>query len=390
LPLPESSSFARGFLEKEWPFLCACASPEPNPERVRSLLARDLNWDTVLPLAEEHGVQGMLAKQLGQAEFAGVPAAARQKLQAQMRAQHLFTLSMTAELFRILEGFSKAGIDCIAVKGPVISELAHGDAALRSYGDLDFLVRHKDIQAATQQLMSMGFEPKLPLKVIGSDKIPGEYLFRRKEAPRLVELHTEQTFRHYPEPMRINEMIGRKRRALLEGREVPALSLEDEVVFDCVHGGKDFWERLMWVCDVAAILAKYPQIDWGKARSSAAEVGAGRMLRTGVLLATSVFGMKLPTGIAEEIERDRESRALCDDIQKWLPYAGRKEPALTKRAIYRIKLAGGGVSGARYLMRLSLSPTEDDWVQGPVAGGSWVWEAARRPLRLIRKYGSNE
>jgi len=332
----------------------------------------------------------MLAKRLEQTEFAGVPAAARQRLQAQMRAQHLFTLSMTAELFRISEDFSKAGIDCIAVKGPVISQLAYGDPALRSYGDLDFLVRHKDVQAAVQRLMAMGFEPDLPLKVIRSDKIPGEYLFRRKETPRLVELHTEQTFRHFPEPMRIDEMIGRKRRALVEGRDVPALSLEDEVMFDCVHGGKDFWERLMWVCDVAAIFARSPEIDWEKTRRSAAEVGAERMLRTGVLLATNVFGMKLPTGIAEEIERDRESRALCDEIQKWLPYAGREQPSITKRAIYRMKLAGGGLSGARYLTRLSLSPTEDDWEQGPVASGSWLWEAARRPLRLIRKYGSEE
>ena len=357
---------------------------------MRSLLASELNWDNVLLLAEEHGVQGILAKRLEQAEFAGVPAAARQRLQARMRAQHLFTLSMTAELFRILEDFSKAGIDCIAVKGPVISQLAYGDPALRSYGDLDFLVRHKDVQAAAQRLMAMGFEPDLPLKVIRSDKIPGEYLFRRKETPRLVELHTEQTFRHYRERMRIDEMIGRKRLLLLEGRDVPALSLEDEMVFDCVHGGKDFWERLMWVCDVATILARSSEIDWERTRRSAAEVGAGRMLRTGVLLATSVFGMRLPMGIAEEIERDRESRTLCDEIQKWLPYAGRREPSLTRRAIYRINMAGGGLSGARYLMRLSLSPTEDDWEHGAVAGGSWLWEAARRPLRLIRKYGSEE
>jgi hypothetical protein len=362
----------------------------PERERIRSLLASELNWDTILQLAEEHGVQGMLAKQLEQAEFAGVPAAARQKLQARMRAQHLFTLSMTAELFRILEDFSKSGIDCIAVKGPVISQLAYGDSALRSYGDLDFLVRHKDVRAAVQRLMPMGFDPDLPLHVIQSDKIPGEYLFRRAATPRLVELHTEQTFRHYPEPMRIDEMIGRKRRVVLEGREVPALSLEDEVVFDCVHGGKDFWERLVWVCDVAAILARYPEIDWEKARRSAAEVGAGRMLRTGVLLAATVFNMKVAGGIAEEIERDRASRALRDEIQNWLPYAGRKEPSLTKRAIYRMRLAGGGLSGARYLTRLSLSPTEDDWEQGTDGGGSWLWEAARRPLRLIRKYGSEE
>ena len=47
---------------------------------------------------------------------------------------------------------------------------------------------------------------------------------------QMVELHTEHTFRYYPRPMRIEELFSRKRMVLLDGREVPALSLEDELV----------------------------------------------------------------------------------------------------------------------------------------------------------------
>ena len=47
------------------------------------------------------------------------PRNARGKLQTRLRAQYLFTLSMTAELFRLLEDFRRAGIETLLVKGPL-------------------------------------------------------------------------------------------------------------------------------------------------------------------------------------------------------------------------------------------------------------------------------
>lgn len=370
--------------------MCACVSPLDTTARVCEMLARGLNWNTLLELAEEHGVQGMLARRLEEVGYARMPAEAHEQLQARMRAQSLFTLSLTAEFFRILEDFSQAGIDAIPVKGPVISQLAYGDPALRSFGDVDLLVRQRDIPKAIERMQAMGLKPELATAVLRSGKLPGEYLFRRAGTPRIVELHSEATFRHYPTPMRIEELMARRRRVSLDGREVPALSLEDELVFDCVHGGKDFWERLMWVCDVAALLTRYPEIDWGKAWRAAADVRAERILLVGVRLAAKVFELKLSDEIARASQHDLQADAICEQIARWLPYAGYQPPSVVARAVYRAKMGGGGVAGISYLMRLSLSPTEDDWREDALERRSWLWDALRRPFRLIRKYGSED
>lgn len=353
-------------------------------------MERGLDWDAALALAAEHSVHALLAKRLAETGYVGVPAPVREQLQTRMRAQHLFTLSMTAELFRILEDFSNASIETVLVKGPLISLLAYGDPAMRSYVDLDLLVRHKDILKASQRMVAMGFDPELPISVIRTGKIPGEFVFKRPGTQRIVEMHTERTFRHYPKPMRVEELFARKRQVLLDGREVPALSLEDELVLHCIHGAKDFWERLIWVSDIAAVLERHPEVDWASARRAAADVGAERMLYVGILLGTSLFGMNLPGGIAEEIQQDSASTELCAEIQGWLPYGSYRLPSLGTRAIYRMKMAGGGISGVVYLMRLSLSPTEDDWEEGAEGRRSWLWDALRRPFRLIRKYGSGQ
>jgi putative nucleotidyltransferase-like protein len=384
---PVQSPFGDRFLLKEWPFLCACVSPAPDTGQIRNLLAGGLDWDVLLKLADEHSVQGLLGKRLGETGFAGVPITALDKLQTRIRAQQLFTLSMTAELFRLLEAFSKANIETILVKGPLISLLAYDDPAIRSYVDLDFLVRHRDIQQATRVMLALGFDSDVPLSAIQAGKIPGEYLFKRPGTQNIIELHTERTFRYYPKPMPLEDLFRRKRSILLDGRKVPVLSLEDELVLNCIHGAKHFWERLMWVSDVAALVGRRLEIDWTKARQAAGVVGAERMLRVALLLGPTIFGTKLPAALAEETNADQACMRLCAQIQGWLPFASYAPPPLMRRAKFRADMAGGGLTGAALLMRLSLSPTEEDWKEGAEERRSWLWDAVRRPFRLLKRYG---
>jgi len=107
-----------------------------------SSLTANLDWNLALELAEEHSVQGVVSERLKETGHAGMPADAWEKLLVSMRTQHLFTLSMTAELFRILDAFGQTGIETILVKGPVVSFLAYGDPAVRCYVDLDLLGRY--------------------------------------------------------------------------------------------------------------------------------------------------------------------------------------------------------------------------------------------------------
>lgn len=369
--------------------MCACVSPSGDARLLSSPQTAKLDWPALLQLADDHGVQVMLAKRLEQTGYANVPAPVKETLQNSARIQNLVNLALTADLFRILEEFSKAGLEAIPVKGPVLSLVAYGHPAARSFGDLDLLILHRDVPLAIESLLAMGYEPDLPLAVLRSGKIPGEYLFRQTETRRLVELHTEKTFRHYPSPMRLEEMMARKRSLTLDGRDVPVLSLEDEIVFDCVHGGKDFWERLVWVADVAAIVMRYQDIDWEKVLPAADEVGARRMLLTGLRLAETVLALRLPDAIADLTRRDLQSERLCARILNWLPHAGYRSPNLLTRAFYRSKIAGGGISGLGYLARLSLVPTQDDWRANGGRSNSWLRDVFLRPFRLIRKYGSN-
>jgi len=339
-----------------------------------------------LSLAEEHGVIARLHARLPEES---IPEEVQRSLEERRRAQLLSTLSMTAELFRLLERFRATGVESMVVKGPVLSVRAYGDPGLRQYVDLDFLIRSRDLLPATRALIDSGYDPHVPIEAIEAGKIPGEYLFMRPGTRLLVELHTERTFRYFPRPLPMEDYFERKTVVSLDGNCVPALSAEDEFVLVCIHGAKHFWERLMWVTDVAAMAGGGTKLDWNMVQKSAEAVGAERMVHVALRLVGELLHTEIPMEMKDAILSDRPTKRICERIGKWLPYAGFAPPTLRERAIFRIAVRGGLFSGAAYLLRLSLSPTEEDWVEGAEGRRPWISDVLRRPFRLMKKYGQD-
>jgi len=341
----------------------------------------------LLVLAEAHGVAGHLTACLRSLDEDLVPSEVRQTLVDSRRAQNFFTLRLTAELFRILDRFTSEGIGALVVKGPVLAVQAYGDPAMRAYGDLDLLVHQRDIRRATELLSAAGFSPAVPLSAIDAGRIPGQYLFSKPDSKLIVELHNHLTLRYFPRRLPIEEFFARQIRVRLDGHEAPALAVEDELVLICIHGAKHFWERLMWIADVAALVSRQTGIDWQRIADSAQAVEAERMLHTGLRLASDLLKARLPDKVLAMVQADAVSARLVERTLKWLPAAGSAPPGLLERATYRRGMRGGLISGPAYLLRLSLSPTEEDWKNGAEEKRHRFLDALRRPFRLARKYG---
>jgi Uncharacterised nucleotidyltransferase len=386
---PTSRSLSSGIVSSkgEWSVLLECASPACDRQRLADSLA-SVDWARLLAFAEEHGVTGHLASCLCDLEEVPVPPEVRQSLSERHRAQNFFTLQLTAELFRILESFSSEGICALVVKGPVLAVQAYGGPAMRSYGDLDLLVRQPDIRRATELMSAAGYTPGVPLSAIDVGKIPGQYLFSKADSKLIVELHNDCTLRYFPRRLPLEDFFARQVRVPLDGREAPALSVEDELVLICIHGAKHFWQRLMWIADVAALVSRQTDINWERVADSANAVGSGRMLHTGLRLASDLLKAPLPDKVQAAVQADVTASRLAEQVCRWLPAAGSAPPGLFQRAAFRMRMRGGLISAPVYLLRLSFSPTEEDWMNGAgaeVKRHSFL-NAVRRPFRLARKY----
>jgi hypothetical protein len=363
-----------------------CASPRPGRTRLEALL-QNPNWARLLELAEAHGIIHLLASRLREANGIKLPQEFRQKLLESQRAQLLSGLGLIAEMIRVLERFGSAGIQALVLKGPALSLQAYGDATARQYGDIDIMVRHRDIFQATQVMVEAGFDAYVPSEVVASGKIPGEYFFSRPNTKVVIEVHTERTLRYFPHRLAVEELFARGIALDFDGHRVPTLSLEDALVAMCTHGAKHFWERLMWIADVAATVARQRGLDWEAAAGIAGRLGAQRIVHTGLLLAADLLNATLPLQVAERARADAGACLLVGKVQTWLPSAEGASGGLLGRAVFRAQMRGGFWPGIRYVTRLSLSPTEEDWREGHEHKRSRYRDSMRRLLRLAGKYG---
>lgn len=365
-----------------------CARPHPDAERLAERLRAPLDWSSLIAFAEDHCVLGLTAARLMNYSENAIPAENLVSLQVWRRRHALFTLNLTAEMFRLFDSFAAAGIEALVIKGPVLSARCYGDPGLRQYGDLDLIVRDKDILRSTELMINLGYEPSVPLAAIQAKKIPGEYNFRQSRTKLLVEFHTELTFRYHPRPLPLEKLFNRHVLFKIDAHEIPALSAEDELILICIHGAKHFWEQLSYIADVAAYVSKQ-DLDWGRVKSAAEEVDGERMLYVGLLLAADILGAPLPKSVVAPARSDPSVARLVAQIRQWLPAAGTAPPGIFERAMFRMHMRGGIFSGPAYLFRLSFSPTEEDWVEGAENKRHWFLDALRRPFRLARKYGND-
>jgi hypothetical protein len=380
------SCFAEEFLRWAWPLLLQCCSFPRRPVAIPAMMSVPRDAISFISLAEAHGVLGHFAAVLADFPDLQIPSSLVDPLRVHKRAHLLANLAMTGELFRVLALFQQHNIECVVVKGPVLSLRAYDEPTVRRYSDLDLIVRQRDIPRAAEVLAQIGYSSRISEEAIRTGRIPGEYNFRGQDGKVILELHTERTLRYFPLPLPVESYFQSKTAVYLDRRPIPVLSAEHEFVLISVHGGTHFWERLMWISDVAAMVHNRPELDWNRIQRCAADVGAERMVGVALLLAQRLLQVKVPPEMQEYIASDLMVLRLVGRIEKWLPFAGWATPRIGERAWFRFQMPGNVFSGAAYLTRLSLSTTQDDWAGDSGGAVSHFAAILRRPFRLARKY----
>ena len=142
----------------------------------------------------------------------------------------------------------------------------------------------------------------------------------------------------------------------------------------------------MWIADVAALISRQA-LDWNRVLAIAREVGAERMLRLGLRLASDMLGAELTVHVNADVSLDPSVAKLAAQITSRLVSREPHAIGILQRAIFRIRMRGGFFQGAAYLLRLLLSPTEEDWTLGKEGSRPAFLDAISRPLRLAKKHG---
>lgn len=366
--------------------------------RLESLLTADINksdldWACVFEMAAAHKVSLMLHPALKKCGAGFIPVSVMGQFRADAADTVLQGMVLTGELVALLALFEAEGIRALPFKGPAVAYSLYGGLALRGFGDLDILVQDTDISRATALLVAHGYQapdqiadtasrPFLQFQpFLESPQSQRVFNFYRADG-KVVELHWRFTPRHFPFPLVETGLWNRLGSVDLPGRKALNLAPEDMLLLLCVHGSKHCWERLIWICDIAALISAEPDLDWDGALRRARQLRVARMVFVGLLLAGEVLQAAVPEGPLKAAKRDREAVRLAAWVgrrlrQKPLDPLGETEEY---RFVYTVR--EGKWDRLHYFRHLLLTPAEEDWEFLPLPGFLAPLYYLLRPVRL--------
>lgn len=350
-----------GIGDQEWRLLLAACSPESSSAReVGSAINRPLRWDSLFEAAENHGVLPLLNQAL--APFRdSIPTADLATLNSKYRANLHRAMMLSRELIRIVDTLAENGIEVMPYKGLALAESLYGDIALRQTGDIDLLVRAKDVSRARDALRKLQFVPHLELskrQEAAYLQSGYEYMFDAPAGRNLLELQWAAQPSFYAVDLRAEELFERAVPVSVAGRILKTPSFEDLFVVLSLHAAKHVWAKLIWICDLARIM-KLESLDWALIGSLGRHYRIRRIFTLNLFLANRLLGVSIPSPAKPLVEHGNE--ALSKTIEGFVSRGAPFHPESLPYFRFMLQLRENPIDRARFLTRLALTPGPGEW-----------------------------
>jgi hypothetical protein len=202
-----------------------------------------------------------------------------------LAAARRLTLDGTAA--RVTGAFGAAGIRCILLKGPSLSELYDGP---RLYSDVDLLVGPAALGEAEEALGALGFELR--------QDDPHSRTWRRQGLD--VDLHATLVGA-WVDPVRVWEVLsGQTETISVGGAAIEALNRPGRALHIVLHAAQHGTEEAKPREDVRRALERFPDEVWLEAAKLARELSAEAAFWTGLGIEPQGRDLRGRLGLAEE------------------------------------------------------------------------------------------
>jgi hypothetical protein len=362
---------------QEFELLTACCLPSHQAD-LTSLLTPDLDWERVIGSAEHHRLIPALHSALAGKNH--IPST----LRVRAHKQAWRAMRFTTELAKIARDFDQRGIEFLALKGPALSQLLYHNPCLRQFGDLDLLVRPRDVRHARTALNELGFESGLHLspKQEKSHLRSGyECAFDLKSEPHVVELHWQVVPHFYAINFDIDQLFSRSVPIDIDGIGLRTLGHNDLILALCVHAAKHEWSQIGMLRDIAAVTSF--NLDWDWIFGEARRLGILKILQISLLAVREVFSVTLPARLPSPIAGAAETAsAILGRLQQ--DY----EPDTESVRYFRAQLQTRERlrNRAQFVWRLATTPGVEEWKALRIPDHYFVAYRGVRIGRLIKRF----
>lgn len=380
---------AHGSRKATFDLLLACCANQNAPKQIEQALRSSIDWDLLAQSASHHGVLPLVFNRL-LAHTKHIPARAVTNLKRMELVNSRRSLWLTNELLRIAEHFKKHEIRFLAYKGPTLSQTLYGRVTARQFGDLDILVHPNDVSNALDSVRALGYRSQLaltPAQEQAYRSIGYEYAFDSDLGRHLLEIKWQILPRFYAIDFDVEKMFAAAGSVEIGACKMTTLSAEDLLLILCVHAAKHTWEKLSWLCDVAA-LADSVQLDWNRLQARVGAMGIQRILAVHFSLAHRLLGAPIPVFVSAYIEKDSTVELLVEKTSADIVDCKNLDPDGFSYFAGFAKLRERRADRARFWWRLLTTPGVGEWKSAkignplsPLYRGVRLYRLGKRMLR---------
>jgi hypothetical protein len=205
------------------------------------------------------------------------------------------SLRGVAELSAVVTLLRDAGIQAVALKGPLFSHWLYGDLGSRRFGDLDLLVERRERAHAIEVLRPAGYRlaggiSNAAAAVIYAGR--GAWPLDHAEALPL-DLHWQPQALRFGAPLDARGVLRDSTAISIMGCDVRIPSPAHAATLTLVHAAKHLWASLDLVLSIAHLMRR-DDVDWPRVRALTARAGTARGAAAGLALAGEIFECDLP------------------------------------------------------------------------------------------------
>lgn len=363
---------------------------------LRRVAADVADWPALIEQARQQNVLGLLASRLRREQIPEVPPEVMAELDRARAASAARALRMSVQLLRLLDLLEGAGIEVMPVKGPTLSQDVYGDPTVRSFGDLDILMRSTDAARARDVLLSNGYRDQ---------GLYNERILRRgrrseseipmihSESGVMVDLHWQLTVGYSTRAIGAERILASTRTVELVGREVRVPSRDDQLLLTALHAARHDWVPLELRLAVALQVMRLPESAWPGLCATTRELGCLRRVLVGVVHACRPFKEPVPAEVARALSLDRHASCyeayLCNVAADNASVRLSRSLASRAAAIFWQAVSEDDIlTASDHLLYRGFLPGPEDWscIRLPARLGGFYWLV--RPPRLLCKHWS--
>ena len=301
----------------EFRLLIYCARSRPNAGLIIDLINKNIDWQMLLKLGEQHCVRPLLFRSLKSVCWDAVPQTIQLELTLINKTNVQKNLLFTRELLQLLGLFEKNSIPIAAFKGPVLAEFVYGNISFREFSDLDVIIQGADLRKSEDILTARGYQPDFADRDYRTAFVSyqGQYAFRHSNTGISIDLHWRLSSKGAAFPTQLAEIWPRIEHVTIANRTVPTLAPVDLALFLAAHGTKEGWRSLLWVCDFAELLRKYQHIDWLAVFDRAQRSHYSRPFLLAIELASTLLDAPAPPELVNQARTNSAVRALAEEAR---------------------------------------------------------------------------